>query len=232
MSECVCRNILSRSMSDDQTKPQELSLNPIPKHASCWFMYPLCPTLPRSSRLSAKSRKRTTLTSSDNFVGGRIGCVSDQIFGCVAGVWGNGQERRRSRAEVIDPELALLRENRDRSVRGIFLDHLERKRMIFGRLDKEEEEEAAEMFHTKFCDRVRKIPHVEEHAKEHPSGRTSAHAKHAQSRAHALAHEPGHGNDLRGVGGLDDDKEVASLTVLVIHAQHLPQPALLPQGGG
>ena len=104
--------------------------------------------------------------------------------------------------------------------------------MIFGRLEKEEEEEAAEMFHTKFCDRVRKIPHVEEHTQEHPSGRTSTHAKHAQSRAHALAHEPGHGNELRGFGGLDDDKEVASLTVLVIHTQNLPQPALLPQGGG
>lgn len=143
------------------------------------------------------------------------------------------QARRKSATAAIDPELALLRENRDRSVRGIFLDHLERKKTIFGYLDKEEEAEAAEMFHTKFCDRIQNNE-LQQHAQEHTASRTAAHAKHMQSRpsAHVRAHDLGHSAEGLGSQGIEDDKEVTALTVLVIHAQNLPQPALLPQGGG
>jgi len=33
---------------------------------------------------------------------------------------------------AMDPELALLRENRDRAVKNIFVEHLQRKKAIFG----------------------------------------------------------------------------------------------------
>ena len=36
------------------------------------------------------------------------------------------------KAKAMDPSLVLLREKRDRSVRHIFLDHLERRKEIFG----------------------------------------------------------------------------------------------------
>jgi len=137
------------------------------------------------------------------------------------------QERRRSKAAAIDPNLALLRENRDRAVRHIFLDHLQRKRDIFGFLDKEEEEEAAHMFHTKFCDKKEKAIPAQEQSKEQSAKLPAAHMN-----SHTNMNLRTHSQTREVNEAANSDKEIASFTVMVIHAQNLPPPALLPQGGG
>lgn len=137
------------------------------------------------------------------------------------------QERRRSKAPAIDPTLALLRENRDRSVRHIFLDHLKRKKAIFGYLDKEDEAEAAHMFHTNFCDRKDSVEPVNEKAKEQSAKRPAA-----PTNSHTNTHLRTHPHTREVNEAANSDKEISSFTVLVIHAQNLPPPALLPQGGG
>ena len=54
--------------------------------------------------------------------------------------YGANRRARLRKTPTRDPNLALLREKRDRAVKNIFLEHIERQKEIFGQLDKEEEE--------------------------------------------------------------------------------------------
>eukprot|EP00802_Teleaulax_amphioxeia_P000865 Tamp_00866.p1 GENE.Tamp_00866~~Tamp_00866.p1 ORF type:complete len:830 (-),score=147.67 Tamp_00866:4030-6471(-) len=58
------------------------------------------------------------------------------------------EERRKMQRSVParDPELVLLREKRDRAVKNIFLEHIQRKKEIFGHITQEDEEEVLGLF--------------------------------------------------------------------------------------
>ena len=162
------------------------------------------------------------------------------------------EERRKLHRSMParDPELVLLREKRDRAVKNIFLEHLQRQKEIFGHINKDHEEEVMGLFrmsstgdgkgseqsksprqHSSPRGAVQhqgSPPHLHTSASHKQLHHQSSHAHHHSPRSHQRhkSHRGQHHEDSHRYIGAG--KEVESFSVMVIEARNLTLPPANP----